>query len=359
MALPDKSNSLVKPVARPGGGALGAPAKPTRPAPPLPAKAKRVGLRMAFSVAFAALVVFSGVGLYWDEEPDQFDVQRNAIKYADVNSNSELALGYTFSATLLRIAETLVEKPGGLIFNDIFPPGILIDDIQNWEKGALLALRDATTILRNQFARDQSQSKENPYLAVAEPQFYYRMDSWAFPDSESEYRKGYAALRHYMDDLAAKKPDAKFFDNSENLRIYMETVLKRFGDYAQRLSASADHVPERHLTVAERQAQGRVKTPWFAIDDIFFEARGYSWALSHILRAILIDCVDTVETRNIRGNINQMIGSLDEALEPILVPIVLNGSGYGLFANYSLTMSSYVSRASAAATDVRNLLLRG
>jgi hypothetical protein len=39
--------------------------------------------------------------------------------------------------------------------------------------------------------------------------------------------------------------------------------------------------------------------------------------------------------------------------------MILNGSGYGLFANYSLTMANYISRANAAALDLRDIMNRG
>jgi hypothetical protein len=40
-------------------------------------------------------------------------------------------------------------------------------------------------------------------------------------------------------------------------------------------------------------------------------------------------------------------------------PVILNGSGFGLFANHSLVMASYVSRANAGISDLRALLSRG
>ena len=38
---------------------------------------------------------------------------------------------------------------------------------------------------------------------------------------------------------------------------------------------------------------------------------------------------------------------------------VLNGSGYGLFANHSLTLASYLARANAAVINLRELLSQG
>jgi len=39
--------------------------------------------------------------------------------------------------------------------------------------------------------------------------------------------------------------------------------------------------------------------------------------------------------------------------------MVLNGSGFGLLANHSLVMASYISRANAAIIDLRDLLAQG
>ncbi|MGW8311525.1 MAG: DUF2333 family protein [Thiogranum sp.] len=50
---------------------------------------------------------------------------------------------------------------------------------------------------------------------------------------------------------------------------------------------------------------------------------------------------------------------MDESQQPTLSPVILNGSGFGLFANYSLTMANYIARANAAVIDLRDLLQRG
>jgi hypothetical protein len=39
--------------------------------------------------------------------------------------------------------------------------------------------------------------------------------------------------------------------------------------------------------------------------------------------------------------------------------MILNGKGFGVLANHSLVMASYISRANAAIIDLRDLLTRG
>jgi len=39
--------------------------------------------------------------------------------------------------------------------------------------------------------------------------------------------------------------------------------------------------------------------------------------------------------------------------------VILNGSGFGVFANYSLTMANDITRANAAVIDLQALLQQG
>ncbi|HBX60754.1 MAG TPA: DUF2333 domain-containing protein, partial [Methylophaga sp.] len=54
-----------------------------------------------------------------------------------------------------------------------------------------------------------------------------------------------------------------------------------------------------------------------------------------------------------------VIRELEATQATVWSPIILNGSGFGLFANHSLVMASYVSRANAAMIDLRRLLEQG
>ncbi len=78
-----------------------------------------------------------------------------------------------------------------------------------------------------------------------------------------------------------------------------------------------------------------VKTPWLEIDDVFYEARGTSWALVHFLRAAQFDFADVLEKKNATVSLRQIIRELETSLEPVSSPIILNGRGYGFFANHS------------------------
>lgn len=280
----------------------------------------------------------------------------------------EAVIGSATVNTAIAIGETLLGKTGGYISNDVLPPFLFLDDMPNWEFGALVALRDVSAALRNHYARSQSQSVEDPDLARAEPQFNFQNDSWILPATESEYRDGLAYLQAYRRRLLDDNDtDAQFFARADNLTAWLQVVEKRLGSLSQRLSASVGQ--ERRDTNLANDPAARQstpspsviydRTPWLQVDDVFHESRGYVWALLHLCRAVEIDFRSSLEKKNAITSLQQIIRELEEAQRPVSSPMVLNGSGFGWVANYSLTMANYISRANAAVIDLRALMERG
>ena len=66
-----------------------------------------------------------------------------------------------------------------------------------------------------------------------------------------------------------------------------------------------------------------------------------------------------LEKKNALGSLRQIVRELEAAQDTIWTPMVLNGSGFGFFANHSLVMASYISRANAGVIDLRQLLEDG
>lgn len=330
---------------------------------------KSKGILWVFSViGTVAIIILLILGQWWGSEPEQFNIQDEALKRAKETNTSDIPVGFTYTNTLAHIAEVLLHKSGGYITNDVAPPGLFLDNISNWEYGALVMLRDATSALRNHFARDQSVSAEDPDLAIAEPYFYYENDSWALPSTEAEYTKGIEALHKYMARLqkyGGNVKQAQFYSRADNLWQYTEVVIKRLGGLSTRLTANssvANYGPgltPDELILAGQQGSAPAKVSWLEIDDVFYEARGASWALLHILRAIKHDFADILLDKRAMRTVDIIIKAMENALAPILSPMVLSGDGYGLFANYSLTMANYIARANAAALDLRDIMNRG
>jgi len=102
-----------------------------------------------------------------------------------------------------------------------------------------------------------------------------------------------------------------------------------------------------------------VRTSWFEIDDVFFEARGTAWALVHFFRAAELDFSSVLADKNAQASVRQIIRELEASLGPLYSPMIMNGGGFGLFANHSLVMANYLARANSAIINLRELLDEG
>ena len=323
--------------------------------------------RAAAGIFGTYLIITLALAWWWDYEPDTFAVVENAAARAE-SRNQELVTGYVTTATLIRLAETLLEKRGGYLSNDVFPPGIWMDNVPNWEFGVLTHVRDTARAFRNELSRSQSQSAEDPDLQNSEGKFFFDNSSWLFPQTEDEYRDGIRLTAAYLDRLAdTSQPNAQFYARADNLQQWLQIIEARLGSLSQRLSAS---VGKRQLDTAlagdasatqatDAPAEQELKTPWLEIDDVFFEARGQTWALIHLLRAVERDFADVLEKKNARVSLQQIIRELEPTQDTVWSPVILNGDGLGFLANHSLVMASYVARANAGITDLRALLTQG
>lgn len=309
-----------------------------------------------------------GTMWWWDSAPPLFDpikvTQTRASDDSLARERQALPEGAVTTATLMASVRVLLEKRGGYLSNDKLPPGAFLDNMPNWEFGSLTASRDLARALRNEFSRSQTQSTEDTDLAEADPLLSSPSDRWLFPSSESQYRKAIAHLDGYFKRLGnGRENQAKFYARADNLADYLQLVSSRMGSLSQRLSASVGPVGAGAAASTGDQgpdADARVaKTPWTKIDDNFYEARGYTWTLLEQLRAIQHDFAPILKNKNAQASFQQVIRELEEAQHGLSSPMVLNGSPFGLFANHSLVMANYVSRANAAIIELRQLLARG
>ena len=316
----------------------------------------------------AAIVVICLVMMFWyNHEPDMFDPIERAQAHATEHNHADVT-GTNTTSALIEVADVMLNKRGGYLSNDILPPWVFLDNIPNWEFGVLTQVRDLARTMRNDFSRSQTQSTEDPDLSLADPGFHYSNDRWFPPDTEGRYENAIDSLEAYLARLSdPMQPNAQFYARADNLVEWLGLVEKRLGSLSQRLSAS---VGQDRLNTdlsgdsAARQSTATpgemdIKTSWFEIDDVFYETRGTTWALIHFLKAMEVDFHDVLTKKNALISYRQIIRELESTQDPLRAPMVLNGAKFGAFANHSLVMANYISRANAAIMDLRLLLEQG
>ncbi|MDX6015431.1 DUF2333 family protein [Shewanella indica] len=313
----------------------------------------------------AAAIVFViayGISVWWSIEPDVLTPE------VMTSEKGEKITGYATTSALINTMETLLDKQGGWLSNDMMPPSVMMDNMPAFEFGALEQVRDLALIMRKEFSRSQSQSTADKDLLEAHSKLNIEHTSWLVPSAESEYRDAIKLLKVYRARMMdPNNPDAQFYARADNLNEWLKEVQKRLGSMSQRLAAS---VGQERLNTdlagdsAARQStpnleSQQIKTSWWQIDDVFYESRGSAWALLNFMKAVEVDFADVLKKKNAEVSLKQIIRELEATQQTVWSPMILNGSGFGLVANHSLVMANYVSRANAAVIDLTNLLSQG
>ncbi len=319
------------------------------------------------AIVIAICFVFYLISVYWSVEPDTFSPAQVTTELTQKNTD-EVAVGAYTTATLIKTIQTLDDKNGGYLSNSVLPPALLMDNMPAWELGLLEQSRDLLLVLRRDLSRSQTQSTENKDLQKAHGALNVEHTRLFPTNANSEYKKSIEELNKYLTKLGDNNSqNAQFYARADNLAEWFKQVEKRLGSLSQRLSASVGqyriNTDLAGDTAAEQSTStpnaGEIKTPWLKIDDVFWEARGSSWALYHYLKAARIDFDSVLKKKNATASFDQIILELEASLQPVNSPMVLNGGGFGIFANHSLVMANYLSRANAAVIDLRRLLTQG
>lgn len=329
----------------------------------------RVGLAVGTYVVVVIVLM-----LLWSREPSAITADEAVLKYVDATQvdaaapTKDIKTGVVTTAMTLHLIDSLTGKSGGYTRNDIAPPGLLMDNMPAWEYGVLRNLRDLSMVYRDNFSMSGSQTSRDDDLADVVNKLSIKSEQWMIPRPESYFQEGHQSLQSYLTRIMDNNDaDAQFYARADNLRSFLDKVSPSLGSYSQRLSESVGAKTEDMALAGDAAAEQTTtapqqifnKTPWLQIDDNFYEARGYAWALLQELRAIEVDFASVLEKKNATVYIKQLIRELEATQSTVWSPIILNGNGFGVVTNHSLVMASYLSRADVIITQLSDLLERG
>lgn len=309
------------------------------------------------------LLVCIVLGIWWSWTPSPTD-PRQAVQMQrgfpqsvdtggdDAQSPPAIAPGEALLASNISILDTLLDKPGGYLRNDVMPPGLWLDNMPNWEAGVTRQVRDAVTLL------GEALSAGDAPLAQANESLAGDLESWRWPASETVLRaarnnlgEAFTAVENAAGSRApnqdtAAEPSTQL--DAAALSDWLAQVQQRLEAQTRQLAANVGQSPN-----GDEQDDS---TPWLRIDNVFFEARGTTWALAQLMQAARIDYADAIESSGVGADFDQLVAELESSQARVWSPVILNGSGFGLFANHSLMMANYTVRASQLVEKIRNQL---
>ncbi|MCW4151074.1 DUF2333 family protein [Halomonas sp. 18H] len=270
------------------------------------------------------LIVTLALGVWWSRTP--------AHPLAQETPASQAGAGQDGGKTVDRVVatlQTLLDKPGGYLGNDIAPPGVWLDNMPAWELGVLRQTRGLVEALPSLLEG----SSEG--LTSAAVSLRGNGRNWLYPSTEHHLRQAIEALEQ-------AGPQAT--SASGGLATWLGQVAEDLDNTGVRLSASVgDRKRLAELGIAVSSLPEA--TSWYRVDNIFFEARGQAWALRHLLTALRQDHQAAIEEAGLSRTWEALMAELERSQRRLWSPLVLNGSGFGIFANHSLVMASHVLKA--------------
>lgn len=293
---------------------------------------------LVFAVIY--LLVTLALGIWWSLAPAPFDVENASVERRGQVAAEPETRGTVTTATLITAVSTLLDKPGGYIRNDIAPPGLWLDNMPNWELGVLIQARDLADSL------PLMEAQAVPALERVGELLRGDSRDWFMPSTEDRLESALGELDGYLVALTGTG-DAEFVPGA-GLDVWLDRVSSRLDDLGGRLSASVGsraQLGDLDLDFDLNRDEIPYRTPRLKVDDVFYEARGSGWALVHFLEAVRRDQQDVLVDLDIAEQWELMIAELERTQRHLWSPMILNGSGFGLFANHSLVMANHMMRA--------------
>ena len=139
-----------------------------------------------------------------------------------------------------------------------------------------------------------------------------------------------------------------FLPGPDNLREWLSQVEKRLGSITRRLGDSVavsvintdlagDAAAEANTTLMDNVA---VKRPGFRLTTFSSKPGARPGRCYTFCAPAEFDFAQVLDDKNAKVSVRQIIRELEASLDPLRSPMVLNGGGFGLFANHSLVMAN-------------------
>lgn len=273
------------------------------------------------------------------------------LDFAPTGENAAKPGGSHAVAMMAGLIDREVNENSWVANDPFFQPGVMLDNMPNFQLGVISALARFSFEMTDQVGRTRGSSEADPDLQKAAGLLQYPGDVWLWnptvslaprASSESQYRSARKALITYNNRLAAG--NATFERRADNLMATIERISSDLGSQ----SALLDKEVHDH--------SGNFIDP--NADDVFYNTKGKLYGYYLILTALGEDFAPILKEKNLTTNWNQMLGTLREAagLSPF---VVINGRPDSSFQPSHLAAQGfYLLRARTQAREVANVLLK-
>ncbi len=231
-----------------------------------------------------------------------------------------------------------------------FMPGVLLDNMPNYQQGMIYAMSRFAVEMSDQIGRARGSSQVDPDLDRAAGLLRYPGDRWIFDfstslapvaNSESQYRSASEALRQYNERLAAG--DAVFERRADNL---LGTIDRIAADLGSSSAIIAEHLEEGGGFLIDTNA-----------DDIFYSIKGRMYGYYMILRALRSDFGGVIESVGLTTVWDEMLSSLRNAVELQPLVVISGDPDSQILPSHLSAQGFYLLRARTQLKEISNVLL--
>jgi hypothetical protein len=232
-----------------------------------------------------------------------------------------------------------------------FKPGVLLDNMPNYQTGIVAAVQRFGVSVRDRLARVRGSSQADADLTRAMGLLAYPGNVWVWnpatswaptATTESQYRQAVAALRAYNGRLASGEATLEL--RADNLMESLDAIASDLGSTSGAIYQAIDLNQNRWLD--------------FTADDLFYTAKGQLYAYYILLRELGMDYADVIRERGAASSWAEMLDSfrLAATLQPW---VVVNGGLESQFKpNHLASQGFLLLRARTQLREVTNILLR-
>lgn len=297
-------------------------------------------------IALAIIVLFYyPIGMLMvnnvDDNPDFTPIGENAAKPS----------GSQAVAMMTGLIDREVNDHSWVANDPFFQPGVMLDNMPNFQTGIMSALARFSFEMTDQVGRSRGSSEADPDLQKAAGLLQYPGDVWLWnpsvslaprASSESQYRAARKALLKYNVRLAAG--DATFERRADNLMATIERIVSDLGSQSAVID---DEVRLHSSDFIDTNA-----------DDVFYNTKGKLYGYYLILKGLGEDFAPIIKEKNLTTNWARMLDTFREAAE--LSPlVVVNGTPDATFQpSHLASQGFYLLRARTQAREIANVLLK-
>lgn len=248
--------------------------------------------------------------------------------------------GVVLSAALRNRLSREMESTFGWSVNDLWiSPSRWLDNRANRQRGTIFTTRMLMNFYSTHLSKYGAVDNENSHLKEArEKRFAFTEDSWWFPSTEKEYRKGIELVKQYETDLL--NGDAVFNMRSDDMYDLLDFITGR-------------QLLDQPLGLL---VQTNAEVQYTELDDRIYYTQGVVLVLRDLLKTLFALYPD-IEAKGGTDNIRVALREMDQicTFDPV---IVLRGDHDSVMADHRGKMARYLISVRERLNDVAQSIRR-